>query len=185
MKKISEMSTKNKLIVLTCVIVCIFLIINIAWLLGVWLPYHGYAENLQREYDGSNYYVYSDDKYNYALKMPKYLSFNSFMRMEDITSTKVYIDEYGNESWENDEYITLFFWPTFGGLSYKIGVYYDYLKNAEPCSFRFVLNKNHNPILSDNPKDKAINKETENFMSEYGDEIISLIEKGKKVFNIK
>ncbi|MBE6746071.1 MAG: hypothetical protein E7558_01270 [Ruminococcaceae bacterium] len=74
-----SMSTKKKLAILAGIIATIFIGVNLAWFIGVWMPYNKYTENMELDTNTSNSrsYVYEDKTYIYRLNRPSYLFFNA------------------------------------------------------------------------------------------------------------
>lgn len=174
-----SMSTKKKLAILAGIIATIFIGVNLTWFIGVWMPYNKYTENMTPLNDGTRYYMYTDDKYDYYVKMPFYLEFNkNFFRVEDAGGTVIYLDDEGNQSLAKDKYITLFIWPDFGGKEYSYGVLYEGIFNGNETFSQFYIDNELN-ILTYDEENPDNNKKYQKMVVENNEQISEMLHRAR------
>lgn len=180
-----SMSTKKKLAILAGIIATIFIGVNLAWFIGVWMPYNKYTENMIPLNDSIRYYTYSDEKYDYFVERPFYLNFEkSFFKVEEKGGYKIYFDEEGNQLPVEDDFITLFIWPEYGDGAYYYGISCEREIGDFFGTVNFKIDDKLHVLSEDmeNPETSVLYKEV---MEDNKEQISELMKRAKDFWNIK
>ena len=85
------------------------------WYATRYLPYRRMAVSMEKNDDVERpRYMYEDDEYQYSLKMPGFLSFESgflYVGPKDDDSAILIVDDEGNMTEKNTPHVDVFIWP--------------------------------------------------------------------------
>lgn len=172
------MNAKKKLSVLALIIFTVFILINIFWIITMFIPYNGYISKVDKEETemGIIYEKYIDE-YNYKVSPTPYLGYDAFLSVAQ--DYNVILDDNGNII-SSDTNITLFIWPNFWtGNEYGIMI----LNETDNVCIQAMIDGNGN-YLQDNSKNEEYNNEVEMYLAENQDEISKLLNIAKNTWGL-
>lgn len=181
------MSATKKLIIVACIIVFIFAVINLSWLLLVKVPYNRYAGKLEIIYD-EDYgeepgirYQKEIDGYKYDSTMPDYLSYSGFLSVGRAEGHVVNMDDDGDILSSSGLDITVFIWPSvFGKCEYGV----DFYDEAANIWEQVMIDSDINYL----PEDKGnveVNEYIEGLISDNYEEINKMVTGAKQLWDLK
>lgn len=170
---LKNISAGKKLLILFIVILLIFAGINGFWLFAKKIPYDRYMDKME---DGTNERV--EDGYSYVVQRLPYLGYGGFLAVSKEGGIERSYDE---EQEEQEIDVTLYIWPgLFGKCEYGV-MMNDGLDDGMFEQVMIDKNLNHIPY----GKDEDYNKDKQELVEEYHDEISELMERADKMWDIR
>lgn len=174
-----NIGAKKKLLGLALIILILFLLINMFWIVTMFVPYYGYMSKVDsEETECGMIYEKEHDGYKFKVSPTPYLGYDAFLSVSKKHS--VYMDSEGNII-SADNNITLFIWPNiWTGNEYGI----MFLNEFNDTFIQVMIDEN-GEFIPYNTNDNSFNQEVEIYISENKSEISKLIRLAKNMWGLK
>lgn len=173
---LKNISTGKKLLILFIAILLIFAGINGFWLFAKKIPYDRYLDKME---DGTNKRV--EDGYSYIVKKLPYLGYGGFLAVSKEEGIETSYNETQEETDEPEMDVALYIWPgLFGKCEYGV-IMNDGLDEGIFEQIMIDKDLNHIPY----GKDEDYNRDKQELVEKYHDEISELMERADKMWDIR